>query len=661
MVSAPLGKVSFGSWGMKKKIAVFANGWSNEALSNAVKGIKKYAAQEDFDVFIFLSFANATSQTETVQGELNVYALCNMTDYDGIIVFSNMMNSDKTVLSLCKSARDQGVPLVSIGMELEGFPCVGVDGNTGMRDLVTHLVEKHKVRDVVFVAGTPNHAESNARLEIVRNVLKEHGLTLKDENVINGFWSNRRTVAALHEILDRRGGKLPDAFIFANDIMALAAATELGNMGYQLPKDVIVTGFDHIKDGQIFFPALTTVQQNYDEVGYQCCKILFDIIQKGKFKPRYLVSTSMHLGESCGCGDATECWKIRTEFCKHYYQKTTDANIMGQRERSLRQKISEANSYADLKVSLREHFQENHRFEGNNLHLVVNAEYFQNVMVDEKEIWEKRARKKLEVVVSLKDGAIQEVERMERRQLVPGYEKKDGVQHVYYFLPLHFMQYNYGYVVFADEPYVFTEDLLYAYMERLQQALKLLRTNLRLDALNKNLTRLYDRDPMTDLFNRFGYENKAIPLYQDSIRKRESMMVMFVDINFMKRINDQHGHIHGDAAIRTVAEAIKENIDANWIAVRFGGDEFLIIAPDCDETEAEDVKDSILEYLEEKNNDGSRPYHISASCGYVITDPESGYPLQEYIREADRLMYEIKAEVHAKDEEEQKKLKKQKA
>ena len=75
----------------------------------------------------------------------------------------------------------------------------------------------------------------------------------------------------------------------------------------------------------------------------------------------------------------------------------------------------------------------------------------------------------------------------------------------------------------------------------------------------------------------------------------------------------------------------------------------MIIAPDCGEKEAANVKQSILEYLEEKNNDGSMLYQISTSCGYVITDPDSGYPLQEYIREADRLMYEIKREVHAKD------------
>ena len=124
---------------------------------------------------------------------------------------------------------------------------------------------------------------------------------------------------------------------------------------------------------------------------------------------------------------------------------------------------------------------------------------------------------------------------------------------------------------------------------------------------------------------------------------------MFVDINYMKRINDEFGHIHGDNAIKTVAESITRNVKEDWIAVRYGGDEFLIVGPDCDEQGAKQVREKILEYLDEKNHDGSQPYRISASCGYVITDPGKQKTLQDYVQEADRMMYEIKKKVHAND------------
>ena len=125
---------------------------------------------------------------------------------------------------------------------------------------------------------------------------------------------------------------------------------------------------------------------------------------------------------------------------------------------------------------------------------------------------------------------------------------------------------------------------------------------------------------------------------------------MIIDLDCFKEYNDTYGHVKGDEVLIAVSDLISSAIKDIGSGYRFGGDEFLIIAPECDDSVARKVKHDILKYMEKKNHDGTRPYKISASCGYVITDPDSGYPLQEYIREADRLMYEIKREVHALDE-----------
>lgn len=633
---------------MKRKIAVYANGWSNEALTQAMKGIKRYARQEDFDVFVFLSHASISSYTDLVRGELNIYRLCDIEDYDGVISFSSMLNSEETAEELCRDAREKHVPVVSIGKEIEGIPSIFVDNETGMRELVTHLVEKQGVKRVVFIGGTPNHEESNIRLQTTRSVLEEHGLTLPEEDVYYAGWTNQRTMAVIHQLLESPKG-LPDAIVCANDVMALAASTELARQGYDLMKDVIVTGFDHIEASQIFYPAITSVEPNYEEVGYQSCRLIFDEIRGLPPVGRMMIPSIMVLGENAGNEGTTHYWEKRKAYCQYSYQRSMDVSFMEQTERMMRQRISEAPSYQELKVNLQDHFYRNHQFEGDTLHVIINADYLENMTMDESELDINGIVNRAEAVVAMRDGELLQGTRLGNRDLIPGYEKVPGIQHSYYFLPLHHLQYNYGYVVWANEPYVMRETMLYSYMEKLQQALRLLRTNLRLAELNRDLTRLYDKDPMTGLFNRFGYENKAVPLFEECAREKTPLMVMFVDINFMKRINDRYGHLHGDTAIKTVAESIKENIREDWIAVRFGGDEFLIIAPDCTEREASTVKQRIMEFLEHKNHDGSQPYVISASCGYVITDPAGGESLQDYIREADKLMYEIKNQAHVMD------------
>jgi len=203
------------------------------------------------------------------------------------------------------------------------------------------------------------------------------------------------------------------------------------------------------------------------------------------------------------------------------------------------------------------------------------------------------------------------------------------------------MEYNCGYVVFKDYPGIIRANILYPYMEQLQQSIKLMRTNFRLRTL-------YDRDQMTGLYNRFGYESKALPLYEDSLYNKTSLTVMFVDINYMKHINDVYGHIQGDNAIRAVVSTINETIGDDAIGVRLGGDEFLVIAPDCEENKASKIKESIISKLDKKNKEKTDPYDISVSIGYVVSDPISRKEatLQDYIREADNKMYEIKKEMH---------------
>lgn len=629
---------------MKKKIAVCANGWNYDTLYEALLGIREYAYKEDFDIFVFLSFASYSEHRTLVQGELNIYKLMDPRQYDGIIVFSTALNSEETAISLCKEAKKCGVPVVSIGMELEGINSVCVNNDEGMRELVEHLIEKHKVKRVVYIGGTPDHVDSKARLDVTRKTLEAHGLKLDDDDIRYGKWTSRYTYIAVDEVCDSEKG-LPDAFICANDIMAMAACTELEAKGYFSPQDVIVTGFDNSRDGKDFYPALSTVEQNYKEIGYKACKIIFSEICGNKEIIRETVDSNFSCGESCGCKGDKDYAAMHIAYCRHLFKRDSDAKLLEQNERVMRHWLADTPGYSAVKETLCRHYQNSHQFEGKGFYICINKEYFENIMISEKELWAKGNSSGIEVLVALKDDKIVADVQVSAETIVPGYQKNEEEQHIYFFMPMHYFENNFGYVVLTDFTYLTTENMLYPYMEKLQQSIRLMRTNLRLRAL-------HDRDQLTGLYNRFGYEDKALSLYNASIENKTSVMVMFVDINYMKNINDKFGHLHGDNAIRIVASAINANVSGDAIPVRFGGDEFLIIEPDCDQIKAEQIKKSILEYLEEKNREKSAPYNISVSIGFTVTDPvehpEIG--LSEYIRDADRLMYEIKKSTHMKND-----------
>ncbi len=625
---------------MKKKIAVCANGWSLDALAGAVEGLREFAAKKDFDIYVFMSFASYSAHQNLMQGELNIYKLCDPADYDGVIVFSNMLNSDTTAEEICSDAVKKAVPVVSIGKEMEGIPSVFVDNRAGLKTVVEHLIADHGVKKIFYMGGTPEHVDSCERLKVTREVMHEHGLELDDEEVGYGKWSNRRTVDALHEYLDKGRG-MPDAIVCANDAMALAVCNELEKLGYDVPGDVKVTGFDNIESGRIFYPAITTVQADFKTVAKKAYDIMSGKLCPDDEQSGISVPAIPVMAESCGCVGNPHYIGLRHMYCKHSFQRSADANLVEQNERVLRERISDVSDYQDMKEKLRHHYRENHQYEGSAFYMVLNDDYFMNTLATDEEICGGGLKGQLDVAVALRDGKLLDVEKVDASRLIPGYRKQKNEQHIFYICPLHYFANNYGYVVFTDEPYVLNEIMMYPYLEKIQQSLRLLRVNLRLKLL-------FDKDPMTGLYNRFGYENKALPLYKESLDKRTRLAVLFVDINSMKSINDNFGHEQGDVAIKTVAAAVSDCLKKDWVAVRYGGDEFIVIVPDCGRQKAASIKRRITERLEKRREDSRLPYSLSASIGYVTTEPDKrpDASLKDYIREADALMYSIKKEMH---------------
>ncbi len=127
------------------------------------------------------------------------------------------------------------------------------------------------------------------------------------------------------------------------------------------------------------------------------------------------------------------------------------------------------------------------------------------------------------------------------------------------------------------------------------------------------------------------------------------MVLMFPDIHRMKVINDYYGHLQGDVAIKTVAEAIKRSIPKHWLAIRFGGDEFLVVGQCDDENEILSVKANITENAQETSRKMSYPFYLSISCGYMHFIPEGERTLDSYIMNVDEKMYDIKADMHKND------------
>ena len=636
---------------MKHRIAIYSNGYNGTITLKAIEGIKRYAALMDFDIHFYISFA-ANNRIDIINaGQLNIYSLAKLDEYDGLIVFSNLLNNIPTAEKLCREAREKGIPVVSIGMRFDGIPYVGNNNEEGMRSLVEHLVSDHDVSDIVYIGGAKDHVDTIDRARVVREVMAEHDLELPDGNVYYGDWTNEKPIAIIDELISSGKG-LPDAVVCANDIMALAVTSRLIELGYNLPGDVIVTGFDHIGEGDISYPALTTVDQDYETIGYKSCELLYSMVKGEDADENISVDSRLIVGESCGCNaGADSCFNLfRREYCRGIHSKNKMASFFNRFMRAERAAILDSSDYTDMKKNLRAYYLTNNDYFRGNFFLMLNQYYFEDAVSEDGEALSECYEADFDTTVAILDGKEAD-SAIDRRLRMPGFMKKDGEQHIYFFYPLQNYQYNYGYVVFVDGTYIIQEDFrIYEYLEKMEQTLMQFRINLRLEMVNKELRFLYDKDPMTGLYNRFCFVSHAVPLVEESKEHGKNAMIMFADINDLKKINDRYGHAFGDRAINTVAEAVKESIgEDNAIGIRYGGDEFLVIAANASRKYAEDIKRSIIAHIEKENRLGINPVRFSVSIGYVLTDPGSDRSVTDYVDEADKLMYEIKYEYHKKN------------
>lgn len=156
-------------------------------------------------------------------------------------------------------------------------------------------------------------------------------------------------------------------------------------------------------------------------------------------------------------------------------------------------------------------------------------------------------------------------------------------------------------------------------------------------------------DEMTGLVNR---RTGLLMLSTEMGRARRDsrpLSVCFVDLDRLKMVNDTFGHHEGDWMIKSLAASLLESIRDGDVAIRLGGDEFLLILHDCTEESATQLIARIeLRFLGKSRDDQDGRYDLSASFGMARYDPQRHSTPEDLVGEADKRMYEAK---HAKQSE----------
>ncbi|WP_026836029.1 diguanylate cyclase [Eubacterium xylanophilum] len=624
------------------RIALFATGWSNEYVKLVIEGLRVEAAKDGVDIFMFISNSLIGDAPQSVKVQRSIYQMVRAEDYDGVIILANTYADNDEIELIANKFRGTGVPMVSTEVAVPGAAFIGTNNTQGMRELATHLVEEHGVKKVVYVAGYEGNVECEERRRTLEEVLEEHGLKLSGS--IRGNYEYYWTMRKIQEWVDD-GNEIPDAFVCANDLMALGIVSGLHKKGYETPRDVIVTGFDHIHEAQISYPMISTVSRQWDIIGALAYKELINLIENKPEDSSKVYSSHFVPSESCGCDPKKEDVQVRLNKMRNSYENYSNELMIEFFFQAVRVDMSKVESKEEFERTFQNALKNQHFF-GEDYCICLDPTFFD--LEEEEYVSSVNGFKDvMRVVYERKEGKGTGCEEVSLRELYPGYKKEEGKSNIYVMTPLHYTRFLLGYVAIKNTPEILYDQKFIRWLNNFANLFITVKQYIFSQRNNRKLQELYMTDSLSGLYNRLGCDRVLFPFIEKEKAEGRKSILLFIDINNMKIINDEYGHLNGDLAIKAIAETLSNSLGEKWYIGRYGGDEFVAVGQ-----YREDGGDMLKyrEYfksaLDEIIKGLKITFQLSASIGEYIIEPDDKGSIEDYIRLADESMYEEKERAH---------------
>ncbi|MBQ0166212.1 MAG: GGDEF domain-containing protein [Treponema sp.] len=633
---------------MKNRIAVFASGWASQILSQYFEGFSAALKGSVTDTYLFLCYPSWASTPEDRNGEFNILRLPHLEDFTAAVIFSNGLEFNDQIDYIVNECRKAGIPAISLGIKFDGLYYVGVDNVTGMRALCEHLADEHGITHPFFLAGSKENADSKLRLDVLKEVMKEHGNAFDDSQVFYTNWENARTIAFINEWCES-GKELPDAFVCANDGLAMNTCLALQEHGYSIPDDVFVTGFDNLFDAQVYAPSISSVNQNYAVLGSETAKLILDVASGRPREMELIIPSRFVISESCCSSKTKEIDILRRKLCRdHYMQKNADTQL-DRKLNYLERMLLTGRKYEDIHENLKAALDYEFKYEGNSFHLALNPGYEMSIYDSNVTLDSDGYSSTMHAAISMENGRISEVRDFSSRELIPDH-REDDKEHLYVFLPIHSQQETYGYFIMTDCYAEIDGHFLSRYQQRLNIAFERYRQKLNLDELNRQLTEITRIDSLTHVKNRMAYDAMARDMLF-SMRKIPDFhfAIAMFDINNLKTINDVMGHKAGDVYIINCSRLICHTFKQSPV-FRIGGDEFLALLTNEDYINRNVLLETMKVQMEQlKTADVPDTEKISIASGMAEFIPEKDRTVEDIFKRADTDMYENKVSMKGED------------
>lgn len=628
----------------RKLIGIFATGIFSRVQSNLYMALYEHAKKLNYNLVLFSGSYDKIRINHTATVAASLFELANNMNFAALIIHAQSIGNIELINNIIQMGKNKNIPVFvydceAMGIEgSKGVITINQDNKQGFADSVRHLIEHHNCKNIFMLAGMKDNKYSDDRISMYRREMETHGIAYKEEQIGYGDFWERPAAEAVNEFLDM-DLPTPEAICCANDSMAITAAKVLKERGYRVPEDVLVTGFDGIEDGKYNLPTISTCEPDLDIA----VEFIFDSISGKNDAVNFRVPLKFYPKESCGCNyndnleNRNEIVRliegIRHDSWQHHMHSRMQIGLLDSSD------LEDSVGYMNGGLSM---------FNGYS-HLLCVRDDIEYTNEYEKPLGKMRIHMNNGFLPAEFSGSY------DIHDIIPYYERvfeNSEPEDLYIFRLIHSIDKIYGVNIVKAKKYITNEiRLLDEFIESVTNTLESILRNLRLKQATQKLSEMYDRmseiyvrDTMTGIYNRQGY-NQLLQEYLAREDLKNSYIHLFsIDMDGMKYINDNFGHIEGDNAIKAVANAMGDCFAQPCIYARFGGDEFVAVLFTDSETEptSEKISAKLNNYLRNMPMLLDKKYTVGISVGQAVVKLADNIDFEEIVKIADDNMYKNK-------------------
>ena len=629
---------------MKRKIAVLACGWSTYFLKDFILGMERAVSDKNIDIYLFNTYNYTEYSGFPNYTGASIFNLINYEEFDGIVILADLIGNPRILererLRIIKS----GKPAISINKKMEGICCIRIDNYSGMYEVIDHVIKMHNVTDIAYIAGKETSTDITERYKAYTAVLKDNNIDLDVKKIYSIDFSDYHCAYRFFEKFIKDGNSLPQAFVCANDLIALGLLKVCSEHKINVPEKIKIIGFDDIVETRCTSPSLTTVHNNAELLGAE-------VINRFEFglNPSQLLKmkSTPVFRQSCGCAYMNT--KQQSTFALNILDETYKKEEFDSHIEIIEEIFAEAADVFTLLTNIENYFTKSHNFEGSDFCIFMKSDWT-SVLINSAENLPQNLSygNQVQAVCSVQDNKKYLREMINTRDLIPS-KMKSEESSTFMFLPVFHHSYVHGYFVTKNNLSLIDNRYGYIWSRTLGTSIEHFRKKNMYKQMSQQYLKLSTKDALSGMLNRQGLDKLAKPFYAQNKKNGLTTVLFFVDINKMKHINDEFGHLHGDLAVKTVSAAVLETVPHNWLCIRYGGDEFLVVG-NSKNYNGEDYCTQIKERLAAKTSVMHLPYNLSASVGTYSVPANSDLTLEQAVENVDNIMYEQKQAFHKEDD-----------